>query len=257
MMSIRIEHEAGIHTVVMDRPEKKNAFTLDMYRAFGEAFNALDADDSVRCIVLRGAGATFCAGSDIGGFDSGRSNIEQARQYARFTLDMTDTLKNTRHPTVACIEGACVGGGLEIAMHCDVRIAARSARFGFPINRIGLCVDHEELADLIGVVGHTVALETLLQGHIFGADEALLKGFVTRLADDASVVDDAYQIATRIANGAPLVNRWHKKFVRRLRSSEPLTGTERDEAYLCFDTQDYRSGTQAFARKERPVFDGK
>ena len=256
-MSIRVIHDKGIHTVIMDRPAKRNAFTLDMYRDFGAALAELDANDQVRCIVVRGEGGAFCAGSDIGGFESGRSNVEQARDYARFTLDMTNRLKNTRHPTLACIEGACVGGGLEIALNCDVRIAARSARFGFPINRIGLCVDHEELADLIGVVGHTVALEALLQGHIFGAEEALQKGFLTRVVDDAGVVHEAYSVATRIAQGAPLVNRWHKKFVRRLRSGEPLTASERDEAYACFDTQDYRSGTQAFASKERPVFEGR
>lgn len=256
-MSIRVTHENGVHTVIMDRPAKRNAFTLEMYRDFGAAVAALDADEDVRCIVVRGEGGAFCAGSDIGGFDTGRSNIEQAREYARFTLDMTNTLKDTRHPTVACIEGPCVGGGLEIALNCDVRIAARSARFGLPINRIGLCVDHEELADLIGVVGHTVALETLLQGHIFGAEEALQKGFVTQLADDDSLLDHAYQVATRIAQGAPLVNRWHKKFVRRLRSAQPLTAAERDEAYACFDTQDYRTGTAAFAKKERPVFEGR
>ncbi len=256
-MSIRVIEEAGIHTVVMDRPAKRNAFTLDMYRDFGAALTTLDADDSVRCIVVRGEGGAFCAGSDIGGFDTGRSNVEQAREYARFTLDMTNTLKNTRHPTVACIDGACVGGGLEIALNCDVRIAARRARFGFPINRIGLCVDHEELADLIGVVGHTVALEALLMGHIFGAEEALQKGFITQIADDAALSDAAYGVATRIADGAPLVNRWHKKFARRLRSAEPLTAAERDEAYACFDTLDYRNGTLAFARKERPVFEGR
>ena len=256
-MSIHVTHQDGIHTVIMDRPAKRNAFTMEMYRDFGAAVASLDADDDVRCIVVRGEGGAFCAGSDIGGFDAGRSNVEQAREYARFTLDMTNTLKNTRHPTVACIEGACVGGGLEIALNCDVRIAAQSARFGFPINRIGLCVDHEELADLIGVVGHTVALEALLQGHIFGADEALQKGYITRVVPDATVVQDAYGVAARIAQGAPLVNRWHKKFVGQLRSGVPLTAQARDEAYACFDTQDYRNGTQAFARKERPVFEGR
>lgn len=256
-MSIRVAHQAGIHTVILDRPAKRNAFTLEMYRDFGAALTTLDADDSVRCIVVRGEGGAFCAGSDIGGFDTGRSNVEQARDYARFTLDMTNTLKNTRHPTLACIDGACVGGGLEIALNCDVRIASQRSRFGFPINRIGLCVDHEELADLVSVVGHTVALEALLKGHIFDADEALQKGFITQIANDAALIETAYGVATRIAEGAPLVNRWHKKFARRLRSSQPLTAEERDEAYACFDTQDYRNGTQAFARKQRPVFEGR
>lgn len=257
-MTISTTREAsGLATVLMDRPARRNAFTMEMYGAFGETLAALDADDSIRCIVVRGAGGTFCAGSDIGGFDESRSGREQALEYARFTLAMTDRLKNTRHPTVAAIEGACVGGGLEIAAMCDIRIAARSSRFGLPINRVGLTVDHDELRDLIQVAGHTAALEMLLEGHVFGAEEALSKRLVTRVVDDGEFEQNVAQTVGRIVAGAPLVNRWHKKFVMRLRDPCPLTPEERDEAYACFDTEDYKAGRAAFASKERPVFTGR
>lgn len=257
-MTIRVQQgDDGIATVLLDRPEKRNAFTLDMYRQFGAAVDALDADDSVRCIVVRGAGGAFCAGSDIGGFDQERGDGEVAQEYAQLTLDMTDRLKLTRHPTVACIEGACVGGGLEIAALCDVRIAGRSARFGIPINRIGLTLDYRELEDLVGLIGRARALEILLEGNVFGADEAMSKGLLTRVVDDDKVAEHAYQCAARIASGAPLVNRWHKRFVHRLASAQPLSDAERREPYACFDTEDYRIGKTAFLRKEKPVFLGR
>jgi enoyl-CoA hydratase/carnithine racemase len=255
---IRLQHGSeGISRLVMDRPEKRNAFTVEMYREFGRLLDQLDADPTVRCVVVAGAGDAFCAGSDIGGFESDRNGRETAREYARFTIEMTDKLKNLRHPTLASIRGACVGGGLEIACMCDIRIAARSAKFGIPVNRIGLTVDHDELADLVAVVGHTVALEILLEGRIFQAEEAAAKGLVSRVVDDAELDSESQKAATRICAGAPLVNRLHKKFVRRLRNPAPLTPEEREEAYGCFDSQDYRIGQEAFLKKQRPAFVGR
>jgi enoyl-CoA hydratase len=257
-MSIEISRDGkGVATVLLNRPEKRNAFTMEMYQAFGTAFAEFEADDDIRCVVVRGAGGHFCAGSDIGGFSDDRDGRQQARDYADFTLEMTDRLKNLRHPTVACVEGACVGGGLEIAAMCDIRIAARSARFGVPINRIGITLDYRELEDIVAVIGHSAALEILLEGRIFGAGEALSKGLVTRLADDEAVIAEAYGAAERIAAGAPLVNRWHKKFIQRLRQGGQLTAEESDEAYACFDTEDYRLGRAAFAQKIKPTFAGR
>lgn len=257
-MTIMLSRSAnGIATVLMNRPEKRNAFTMEMYREFGAIFAELDADDAVRCIVLRGAGGAFCAGSDIGGFSEDRDGRKQARDYADFTLEMTDRLKNTRHPTVACIEGVCVGGGLEIASMCDIRVAGRSSRFGIPINRIGITLDYRELADLVAVIGHARALEILLEGQVFGSEEALSKGLVTRIVEDEAVLGSAYATAERIATSAPLVNRWHKKFVQRLRDDRPITQEESEEAYACFDTEDYRRGRDAFGQKLKPDFVGR
>lgn len=256
-MTVRVERqEDGIVTVIFDRPEKRNAFTLDMYLAFGRIMKSLNEDDSVRCVVLRGAGGTFCAGSDIGSFDKDRSGKEQARDYAELTLAQTDQLKLMRHPTIAFIEGACVGGGLEIAAMCDLRLSARSARFGVPINRIGLTLDYRELEDFLTLIGPAATLEVLLEGHVFGADEALHKGLLTRVVNDDELEQHVYDTARRIALSAPLVNRWHKQFVRRLSTGKPLTENELQEAYRCFDTEDYQLGQQAFLSKQKPRFVG-
>ncbi|CAB3630446.1 enoyl-CoA hydratase/isomerase family protein [Achromobacter pestifer] len=257
-MSIDLSREPnGVATVLMNRPAKRNAFTLDMYREFGRAMDELDADDAVRCVVLRGAGGAFCAGSDIGGFGDDRDGAAQAADYARFTLSMTDRLKHLRHPTLACIEGVCVGGGLELAALCDIRIAGRSSRYGIPVNRIGLTVDHQEMADLIAVIGASRVLEILLEGHVFGAEEAMSKGLLSRVVDDEQVIEQAYATAGRIAAAAPLVNRWHKRFTQQLRTGHPLTDAERSEAYACFGTEDYRRGREAFVQKRVPEFIGR
>jgi enoyl-CoA hydratase/carnithine racemase len=257
-MSIRVSGRPdGVSVVTMNRPVKRNAFTLEMYRELGAAFDALDADDGVRCVILTGSGGHFCAGSDIGDFDATRDGVDQARSYADFTLAMTDRVKHCRHPTIAAIEGVCVGGGLEMAALCDIRLGGVSSRYGIPINRIAMTVDHRELADLIEVIGHRATLEILLEGRIFGAEEALTKGLLTRIVCDGGVLDAALDVAGTMARAAPLSNRLHKKFVRRLRDPAPLTEVERAEAYACFGTEDYRIGRAAFLAKERPVFTGR
>ncbi|MBS3649809.1 enoyl-CoA hydratase/isomerase family protein [Pseudaminobacter sp. 19-2017] len=255
-ISLREEGE-GLFRLTMSNPGKKNALTLDMYRDFGATLKQLDGSDAVRCLVVQGANGDFCAGSDIGGFDGNRSGLELAREYADFTVAMVRTLRDFRHPTVACIEGVCVGGGLEIASVCDIRIAGNSARFGIPVNRIGITLDHAELADLMAVIGRTATLEMLLEGRIFGAEEALRIGLVTRVVDDAAVVAEADAASQRIARSAPLVNRWHKKFVRRLQQPGQLDESEIAEAYACFESEDYEIGRRSFAAKLRPNFVGR
>jgi len=255
---ITVERQDGVAVVTMNRPEKLNAMTLAMYQQFGRAFDELSANDGVRCVVLVGAGdKAFCPGSDISEFTVERGSVEQAKCYAQLTLEMTNRLRDCRHPTVAAIKGVCVGGGLELAAMCDLRICGESSRFGIPINRLGCTMDYDELAMLTELLGTRVVGEILIDGRIFGAEEALTKGLVSRVVLDDEVDKEVAATARRIAEAAPLVNRSHKKFLRRLRSPEPLDADEREEAYHCFETEDYRIGLEAFAARRRPVFIGR
>jgi enoyl-CoA hydratase/carnithine racemase len=158
---------------------------------------------------------------------------------------------------VALIEGICVGGGLEIAACCDIRISGQSSRFGAPIARLGLVMAYAELEALWRLAGRATTLELLLEGRILDAAEARERGLVTRVVPDADVEREAYATATRIAEGAPLVHRWHKKFLRRLESGVPLGTAEQDEGFLCFDTRDFQIGYQAFLAKRKPEFEGR
>jgi len=256
--TILVQREDEIATVVLNRPEKLNALTKPMWQRLGEVMRELSADDSLRCIVIRGAGdKSFAPGNDISEFENERSNVEQARAYGVIHHEALSALSECRHPMVALIKGICVGGGLEIAALCDMRICGVSSRFGIPINRLGLVIGHNEMRGLLSLVGKAVTLEILLEGRVFPADEAMDKGLVSRVVPDDEVEQEAYATARRIADGAPLVARWHKQFMRRLVETSPLTPKELDESYACYDTEDYKIGYQALLAKSQPTFKGR
>src|SRR5476649_595967 len=241
----------AIATVVLNRPEKLNALTRPMWKRLGEAFEEISDDDGVRCVIIRGAGTrAFAPGNDISEFATERSNVEQARAYGADMRRTIEAIDACRHPVVAQIHGICVGGGLEIAGLADIRICGESSRFGVPINKLGLVMAYAEIASLIALAGETAALEILLEGRVFDAAEAKDKGLVTRVVADDRVEAEALDTARRIADGAPLVARWHKKFARRLRDPRPLSAEEQDEGFACYGTEDFRIGYQAFLEKK-------
>ncbi len=257
---ILVERDAAIATVILSNPDKLNALTVSMWQELAHAMDELSADDALRCIVLRGAGnAAFAAGADIAEFATARDNAAQGRIYHRHHVHgALKAVGECRHPTVAMIRGPCVGGGLEIACLCDLRIAGESGRFGVPINRLGFAIAYDELAAMLPLTGRAVALEILVEGRVWMAKEALEKGLLTRVVPDAKLEEEAYGCARRIADGAPLANRWHKQFVRRLAPPPaPLSDTEIGENFAYFATEDYRIGMEAFAKKIKPKFVGR
>lgn len=255
---IEVERDGPVATVVLNRPRKHNALTRRMWHKLGEAVVTLSADNAVRCVVLRGAGnKAFSSGNDIGEFEKERANIPQARRYGADMKRTIDALQSCRHPLVALINGVCVGGGLEIAANCDIRICGASSRFGAPINRLGLVMSYAELESLLNLVGRATTLEILLEGRIFGAEEAREKGLVQRVVPDDMLEEEALATVQRIVDGAPLVARWHKKFIDRLSDPALLTNEEIDEGFLCFGTRDFEVGLKAFLEKKKPDFTGR
>ncbi|SAL11791.1 short chain enoyl-CoA hydratase [Caballeronia peredens] len=255
---LTIERDGDIATISLDNPDKMNALTLSMWRELGKAMEALSADDEIRCVILRGAGTrAFAAGADISEFAAQRSNREQARSYADVTTAAMQAIEQCRHPVIAMIHGVCVGGGLEIASLCDIRICGESSRFGAPVGQLGLTMSYAELGALIRLAGRPVAMEIVLEGRIFNAHDAYAKGLVSRVVADDAVEEESIATARRIARSAPLVARWHKHAAARLTQSPALTAAEIESAFDCFDTEDFRIGAEAFNAKQKPVFKGK
>ena len=257
---VLVTRDGTIATVALHNPPRLNALTVRMWRSLHEAMRALSDDEALRCVVIRGSGdEVFAAGADIAEFALARDNAEQGRVYhQQYVHGALQAVAECRHPTVAMIRGACVGGGLEIACQCDLRISGESGRFGVPINRLGFPIAYDELAALLPLVGRAVALEILLEGRVWDAGEALAKGLLTRVVPDARLEDEVRSSARRIAEGAPLVARWHKQFVRRLEAQPvPLTEREIEANFEYFSTEDYRIGYDAFMNKRKPDFVGR
>ena len=254
---VRTSRDGGIVTVTLDHPRRMNVLDLAGWETLGEIFEGLAGDDSVRCAIVEGAGAAaFSTGSDISGFPKHRSTAGQVTRYAAAVRRGIEGVWDCPHPTVAAVEGLCVGGGLIIAACCDVRVCGESSRFGAPVNRLGATMAYEEMAPLLAAAGAGAVLEILLTSDLVDARRAREMGIVHRIVPDGEAGEAGRGIAGRIAAGAPLVNRWHKKFVRRSGEGRPLTAAERSEAYEAFRTRDYREGTEAFLAKRTPRFRG-
>jgi enoyl-CoA hydratase/carnithine racemase len=255
---IYVTRDGPIATVVLNRPEKLNAMSTAMTRRLREIMEACDRDTDLRCVVLRGAGGrAFSVGADIAEFEATRSSAALARQYARLGNPAFQSVRACRHPVVALIEGLCVGGGFGLAALADIKVCGESSRFGVPIKRLGLVESHEELEAVVRAIGAGPTLEILLTGDLLDAPAALRVGFVNRVVPDDRVEAEAYAVARKIAEGAPLAARWHKRFVYDLVARRPLTDEERDVAYHCFDTEDFQIGYRAFLAKTTPRFVGR
>jgi enoyl-CoA hydratase len=222
--SVFCTREGAIATVTLSNPGKLNAIDFAMWQQLASVLCGLSADAAVRCVVLRGDGRqAFAAGGDIEEFLSRRDTLEHALAYHAEVSAALQAIFDCRHPTIALIEGACIGGGLEVAAQCDLRIAGESARFGVPINKLGFSMYPGEMEGLLRLAGRATVLELLLEGRIVGAPEALAKGLVNRVVADPEVVAEAGASARRICAGAPLVATWHKQWVRRLQHDTPLS----------------------------------
>jgi len=258
MGAVNLAIDGDIATLTLANPAKLNAIDLAMWRQLAAHMAAVGENGQIRCVVIRGAGEeAFAAGGDLEEFVNGRATLEQALHYHDQVAAALAAVADCPLPTVALIQGACIGGGLEIAGACDLRICGESARFGAPINKLGFSMYPGEMEGLLRLAGAAVLKEILLEGRILGAIEARDKGLVTRLAPDAQVETEAYATARRIAAGAPLVAIWHKQWIRRLQNGQPLGDAEKAAAFAFLGTEDYREGLTAFLEKRKPVFKGR
>lgn len=255
MSSIDLQCVGAVATLTLSNPGKLNAIDLSMWRALKQRMAELAAQPEVRCVVVRGAGdEAFAAGGDLEEFVTARATLEQALHYHGEVAAALQAIADFPQPTIAMICGACVGGGLEIAAACDLRIASNNARFGAPINKLGFSMYPGEMEGLLQLAGPAVVKEILLEGRILTATEAYEKGLLTRVVAGEELAAEVAASVERICQGAPLVAGWHKQWIKRLQSGAPLSEEEKAASFAFLATEDYREGLAAFLEKRKPQF---
>jgi enoyl-CoA hydratase/carnithine racemase len=247
----------AIGTLTFNNPERHNAMSLDMWRAATTALEQFEEDPAVRVIVLTGAGGkAFVSGADISKFESERATVDAVLEYNAAVDRFSQALGESSKPTIAMIRGYCLGGGVGIAVCCDLRIANDAARFAVPAAKLGLGYGYANVRRIMDLVGPQFVTEMLLTARQFDAADALRTGLVNRVVQDAEIESYVHDLAETIAGNAPLTIRAVKRIVRELRSDDPDVDACDALVRQCFESVDYREGRKAFLEKRKPIFTG-
>ena len=257
-MTILSEVRGIVARVTISSPRRHNALTVDMWRKLRQAFSDLADRDDVHCIVLRGDGGNFAAGADISEFPRERFDMASGRRYHLEVIEPTlEAIRRAPQPVIAAIEGSCVGGGLEIVSVCDVRLAARGARFGAPVGKLGFPLALPELVPLLRLVGLSLASDLLLTGRLLNAEEALTAGLVQRIAPADGMDALVEEFVGDVLESSPLAARLNKANLRMLmEQGGHYTQVQLDESFQFFDSSDYTEGLNAFLDHRTPKFYG-
>lgn len=253
---------AQVAVLTLDHPGKRNAVSVAMWQALRAVFEGLAGrEPDLRAVIVRGADATFVAGGDIAEFPAFRFQPDTLRQFHEGVVaPALASIWDCDIPVVAQIEGACIGGGLEIAAMCDIRICGTTSRFGAPIARLGFPMAIDELIGLVRLAGHATAAEMLLEARVYDAADALRLGLVHRVVADAEVAAEAEASAARIAALAPQAARLNKRALRLIAAGanhpDAVDETRRRELVGYSDSDDHREGIDAFLNKRQPRFSG-
>lgn len=251
--------EGRVGYVVFNNPERHNAVSLDMWQATVGILDDFAKDDEVRVVVLTGAGTkAFISGADISKFGSERATMEAVQNYNKFTEQTYAKVHEFPKPTIAMIRGYCIGGGLGLAVSCDMRICADNSRFAVPAAKLGLGYDYPGLKRLIDVVGASFAKEIFFTARQFDAEEARIMGLANRIVPEAELESFVKGYADTIASNAPLTVGSVKYIVGEALKDESARNLKgmAESVRRCFASKDYVEGRTAFMEKRKPVFTG-
>lgn len=256
---LRYTAEAGIATITIDNPSRMNAMTLEMWRALPDLIGEADADPTVRVIAVTGAGErAFCSGGDISQYKDNRTKSDDIATYDHAVAVANNALTIAAKPTVAVISGICFGGGVGLALCCDLRLAATDSRFCIPAAKLGLGYGFVAVDHLVRRIGVSATADILLSARTLDAADALRSGLVTLTYPRATFAKDADHYLARIANNAPLTLRALKRALVEMMRPEAERNPEAVQALVakCFGSADYREGQTAFGDKRAPIFTG-
>jgi len=255
--AVHVVREQSIGWIVFDHLERRNAISSQMWRAIPPAAKALDEDDAVRVIVMRGAGEeAFVAGADISEFEQLRSG-ESGQRYEEENGRAFASLQAVAKPVVAMIHGFCIGGGVGLALCADLRYAADDATFAIPAARLGLGYPPHGVESLVRVVGYAAAKEILFTARRFGAEEGARRGLLNAVLPKAELEGFVRKLAADIASNAPLTVRSAKRVLGALAAGGRDLGAAIESVRECFASEDYKEGVRAFLEKRKPQFRGK
>lgn len=252
--------ESGIGWMIFNQPAKHNAVSMEMWEAVPKILDDFMTDESVRVIVLRGAGEkAFVSGADISQFEEKRSSEEATKAYNAMTDQATAQLQQVGKPTICMIQGYCIGGGVSIAMSCDLRIAAENSKFGVPAAKLGLGYEYKGIKKLIDAVGPSFAKEIFFTARQFTAQEALQMGWINRVVPTEQLEPYVREYAGTIAANAPLTIGAVKTIVGEAMKDESKRDFDLMKRVVaqCFASEDYKEGRTAFMEKRKPMFKGR
>ena len=256
---ITVKQSGAIARIIFNQPEKRNAVSLEMWEAVEVALDKFAADKDVRVLILSGAGGkAFVSGADISKFESERASADGVARYNATTKRVYDKVEAFPKPTIAQIDGFCVGGGMALAVCCDIRICGQGSNFAIPAARLGLGYGFLGINRLANLVGPAFTKEIFFTARRFDAEEARIMGLVNRIVEDGAVEAAADEMATTITGNAPMTVDAVKFIANQTRKDESQRDLATCEAMVqaCFDSADYIEGRRAFMEKRKPVWTG-
>jgi enoyl-CoA hydratase len=250
----------GVGVITFNNPEKRNAMSLDMWEGLGHALIELRDDAEVRVMIMVGAGdKAFVSGADISQFEKTRHNAQASEEYSKRSAAQRALLADYPKPTIACIRGFCLGGGMQVAMMSDIRIAAENSQFGIPAAKLGIAYGYDGLKNLVSLVGPSWARLLMYTGMRIDSAEGLRIGLVDRVVPDAELWSVTTDIARTISGNAPLAIQAAKITIAQVLKDPDKRDMDaiKQAGIACMDSEDFREGRRAFTEKRKPRFRGR